>query len=355
MEEEKKIEAEEPTEILGNTGVIEPVTEEPVTAPAVEAPVVEETPAEQPVAETPVEETPVTPAEPETAPIEQPAPESAPVVAPAPEAPKKKSPLPIILVVVLLLAVGGFAVWYFVLGGNGSKEPKPQENPTTEPTDKPEPSNPEPTETVPAKTEDDIKKLYTNVFNAEEDLTAAFYEVDGIGALYTNSVKSLFGKEKVLFSSLNLDEDGKFEFAIHSASTAEIYQIRDTYESLFGDKSFEYKEYKTNSGMFTCGHDEVVYTCVTNEVAGGIAAEPSKRLKYASFTQDGKTIDIKIIAILCDGQKCYSIKDNTELFEVKNDKPFDEANKDIYSKYTYKATFEIDGDGYKFISVEPEY
>ena len=67
------------------------------------APVVEETPVEQPA----------------------PAPVAEPIAAPVPEAPKKKSALPIILVIILLLAVGGFAVWYFVLGGNESKKEKP--------------------------------------------------------------------------------------------------------------------------------------------------------------------------------------------------------------------------------------
>ena len=369
MEEEKKIESEETTEVLGNTGVIDPVVEEP-TPEVIETPtepVPEPTPVEQTVTEAPAPEAPAEqPAEQPTEPaVAQEAPaEPEPVAAPAeppvstPEVPKpkKKSMLPMLLVIVLVLAVGGFAVWYFVLGGNGSKNPKPTDNPTQNPSGEPtgEPTPTKPEDNIPEKTEEDIKKLYTNVFNANDNLIAAFFETDDIGSLYNNGVKSLFAKEKVPFSSLNLDENGKFEFAIHSGTTAEIYQIRDTYESLFGGNSFVIKEYKTSDGLFTCGYDEAVYTCTTDVATGGISAEPSIRIKYGSFTQNKKTIEINIYALLCDGQKIYSIKDNKELYEVSGD-PFDDANKEIYSKYTYKATFEIDGNGYKFISVEPNY
>ena len=350
MEEEKKIESEETTEVLGNTGVIDPVVEEPTE------PVPEPTPVEQTVTEAPAPEAPAEqPAEQPTEPaVAQEAPAEPPVS--TPEVPKKKSMLPMLLVIVLVLAVGGFAVWYFVLGGNGSKNPKPTDNPTQNPSGEPtgEPTPTKPEDNIPEKTEEDIKKLYTNVFNANDNLIAAFFETDGIGSLYNNGVKSLFAKEKVPFSSLNLDENGKFEFAIHSGTTAEIYQIRDTYESLFGGNSFVIKEYKTSDGLFTCGYDEAVYTCTTDVATGGTSAEPSIRIKYGSFTQNKKTIEINIYALLCDGQKIYSIKDNKELYEVSGD-PFDDANKEIYSKYTYKATFEIDGNGYKFISVEPNY
>ena len=254
MEEEKKIESEETTEVLGNTGVIDPVVEEP-TPEVIETPtepVPEPTPVEQTVTEAPAPEAPAEqPAEQPTEPaVAQEAPaEPEPVAAPAeppvstPEVPKKKSMLPMLLVIALVLAVGGFAVWYFALGGNGSKNPKPTDNPTQNPSGEPtgEPTPTKPEDNIPEKTEEDIKKLYTNVFNANDNLIAAFFETDGIGSLYNNGVKSLFAKEKVPFSSLNLDENGKFEFAIHSGTTAEIYQIRDTYESLFGGNSFVIK------------------------------------------------------------------------------------------------------------------
>ncbi len=138
-EENKNLEAEEPTEILGNTGVIEPVVETPAEPVIEAAPIVEETPVveaspvaeapAEPVQETPVEEPPVAEAPIEPAPLEQPVAE--PVVAPAAlEEPKKKSKLPLILLLLLVLAAGGFAVWYFVLGGNGTKkeEPKKEED-----------------------------------------------------------------------------------------------------------------------------------------------------------------------------------------------------------------------------------
>ena len=113
-EENKNIETNEQS-------VVEPVQEpvpvsEPVPTPVVETPV-------EPVAEP----APVEPAA-EVAPAE-PVAEQTPVeVAPTPtEEPKKKSKLPIVLFLVLLLAFAGVAVWYFALGGNGEKTEKKAE------------------------------------------------------------------------------------------------------------------------------------------------------------------------------------------------------------------------------------
>ena len=144
-EENKNIEAEEPTEVLGNTGVIEPVVEEPATEQLVETPTepVVETPAPEAVQ---VEETPAAPAAPvepavvpevpaepvQEAPVEQPPVEPAPV-APTPEEPKKEekkgsNKLLIIVALLVLVLGGGYAVWAFVLGGNNPKtEPKKEE------------------------------------------------------------------------------------------------------------------------------------------------------------------------------------------------------------------------------------
>ena len=182
MEEEKKVEtSEEPIEVLGNTGIIEPVTEpapEPASEPVVETPV--ETPAEpapvEPVAEPVVEETPAaepvveTPAEPapEAAPAEVPA-ESAPATeeTPAPAEPvtvpveekkeetkKKSSPVLIIIMIIVLILGGAYAIWYFVLGGNGSKEEPKKEEPKQQ-----ENENGKKEEAKPvALTEEDIKE-----------------------------------------------------------------------------------------------------------------------------------------------------------------------------------------------------
>ena len=139
MEENKQETSD--IEVLGNTGVIEPVTEEPVAEPVQEAtpvePVVEEpAPAVEPAPE-PTPEVAAAPA-PEPTPEVAPAPtpvESAPVVTPEPakpEEPKKKGKGGL-LIVLLLLVVGLFAVWFFVLGGQemlglkSSEEPKQEE------------------------------------------------------------------------------------------------------------------------------------------------------------------------------------------------------------------------------------
>jgi hypothetical protein len=172
MEEEKK----EEIEILGQTGIMKPVTEnsipeapaepvveqtqeaaptvtmvQPVTEVQVEDPVqpAEEAPAaapveaapaiETPVVETPVVEAPAAPVEqpaveqPAPAPDAQPVQETAPAPTaeqPAPEAPKKKGKGGLILIILALLALGGFAVWYFVLGGDkvlSGKQEEPQQ------------------------------------------------------------------------------------------------------------------------------------------------------------------------------------------------------------------------------------
>lgn len=140
-EENKNLNVEEPTEVLGNTGVVEPVVEtpaEPVAETPAE-PVVEAAPVETaPVAKTPVEQ-----------PVEQPTVE--PVApAPTPEEPKKEekkgsNKLLIIIALLVLVLGGGYAVWAFVLGGNTpktepkkeeQKEEKKDEDPTTKPDNK---------------------------------------------------------------------------------------------------------------------------------------------------------------------------------------------------------------------------
>jgi hypothetical protein len=113
MEEEKKGEIEGQTTNHQSVNDNNVVSVEPVaqaeTAPVQEpvmpdsAAALVDTPAE-PVSNQ-VNETSVAPAEP---------------VQPTDE-PKKKSKLPIILLIIVLLAAVGFAVWFFVLGGNGNK------------------------------------------------------------------------------------------------------------------------------------------------------------------------------------------------------------------------------------------
>ena len=68
-----------------------------------------------------------------TAPVEPVAePQPQPEPAPTPEEPKKKSKLPLILILLIVIALGGFAVWYFVLGGNGAKKEEQKEEPEQE-------------------------------------------------------------------------------------------------------------------------------------------------------------------------------------------------------------------------------
>ncbi len=217
-EENKNVNVEEPTEVLGNTGVIEPVTEEPVTEPVIETPVespVMEAPVENPVetepvaemaqVETKAEEVPtetVTPMpEPASVPAEpvQETPVAQPVE--APEAPKKKSKLPLILLLLLVLAAGGFAVWYFVLGGNGAKkeEPKKEEEQKEEKSEEKEEEKPV------ELTQTEIDSITDKVKNVS-DYFAPFYEKNLTGidnqrilifAIKTPESKDTFTKEEI--------------------------------------------------------------------------------------------------------------------------------------------------------------
>jgi hypothetical protein len=321
--------------------VEQPVQEAPVVQPSVESPA-QEVPIEpvNPAVETPTE-TPVAPA------VEQ----------PVQEAPKKKGKGGLILILVAILALGGFAAWYFALGGDkvlgGKKEEPEQEEQKEE--QKHEEKKEE--EKVTLKTEDEIKKLYKSVFDVtSDDLLKSFMNSSGSGSFYNQNMQKLFDKDKVLFSSLGLDENGKFEMAIHRSRTAEIAEVKETYENIFGEKSFEAKEYTTDSGFFKCTPDKTTYTCVATAPTGGEGSASGIYVKYVSFVQKGKVVEMNLNSVIFNSGEYFSIKDGYEIaLAVENDSITSEANKDVFSKYTYKATFEIDGTGYKFISVEPTY
>ena len=212
-EENKNVETTtEPIEVLGNTASMEPVVEQP-TEPVVEAPV-EAAPAEPVVIETPAEPAPVeAPAEPaviEAAPVVDPvtpAPEAQPVevapvvpvaaetpapaetpaepatepapaaepVTPAPAEPKKKGKGGIILIL-LLLVVGGFAAWYFALGGkdvlSGKKEEPKQEEKKEEEPKEDEPKEDEPKEDEPKEPEEDTSNFkFSEVTDSKDKIT----------------------------------------------------------------------------------------------------------------------------------------------------------------------------------------
>ena len=61
--------------------------------------------------------------------VEKPVEPAVEPVAPTPEEPKKKGKGGLIIAIILLLALCGSALWYFVLGGNGSKKEEPKKEP----------------------------------------------------------------------------------------------------------------------------------------------------------------------------------------------------------------------------------
>ena len=354
MEEEKKVEAEEPTEVLGNTDVIEPVTKETITEPVVESqvspeqpvvetPVVEEQVVEQPVQEVSAEQVVETPSEP--APVEQPITE--PVVAPTtPEEPKKKSKLPLILLLLLVLAAGGFAVWYFVLGGNGTKkteeqkeqeeitsgekQPKEEKEEEKEPEEEQEQETPTSAVEVTKEEAEQLIKKYAVETQSTEDLHCGMYA--RLFKYGGTSSDEFTDKDRQLMIITNLKNNNmdKNEF------TLEEYIAEG--KKLFGS-TFEAKVVQ-NSGSI-CNilcvkyeYDENSKIMKIEQTQGGGSCSPgSYDEKFVSGKNDGKTITLEY--------KVLFSKD----FENVDD--YTNANVDEKGK-KYVLTFVKDGDNFIF-------
>lgn len=332
-EENKKLEAEEPTEVLGNTDVIEPIAEEPVVEPA---PVVEETPTEQPVVETPVveeapveaaPEVPVEPAaeQPAPEPVAEPAPvetqsaeqsvESTSVVEPAaPVAePKKKSKLPLILLLLIVLAAGGFAVWYFVLGGNGSNTGKKEENLPEEKQGKDESKEkeeqPEEKEEQQEEQKEEEPETITEVTEDEAKSLISKYYVEMMGKTdnpHCGMDYNLFKEEGASVNDIS-NEDRQTMIITNLKKNVDKNEFTlDEYiemgKKLFGSK-YTAKIAK-NSGSF-CSimcvryeYDENTKVIKVEMVEGGGSCSPgSYKYSFVSGKNNGKTITLEYKAL----------------------------------------------------------
>ncbi len=381
MEEEKKnLEVEEPTEVLGNTDVIEPVTEEPVTEPVVEAPVVEEEPvveetpvveepAAEPVVEQPIEAAPEVPAEPvaeppvEPAPVEQPVEPAAP--APTPEEPKKEekkgsNKLLIIIALLVLVLGGGYAVWTFVLGGNGSKEPakKEEEKQTEEKQGKdeskeeekqPEEEKEEESETTPTEvvevTKEEAEKLLSK-YALEQHRTSTEYgnHCGKYVRLFKSGGSSLddyteYDRQLVILANL---------FTNNRKESVETYEFTlDQYieqgKQLFGS-GYEAKIAKNSGSMCLnfCGsyeYDENTKVITVKLSQGGGSCSPgSYNYSFVSGKNDGKMISLEY--------KVLFSNDVEDVNEFIKDSTLEEKG------HKYVLTFIKDGDNFIFYKGE---
>ncbi len=246
-----------PEQIPATPEVVEPVqitSEVPETNPQPE-PTIEPVATPTPTIQTTEPVTPVaTPA-----PTVQTTEPVTPVATPAPaevqvqptEEPKKKSKLPIIILIIILLAAIGFAVWFFVLCGNGNKANSDKEDEQQQEEEKEEqPKEDEeiPTEVQPIDLEKCLNKMddksrYENI--TTED---AFGEKDGI--VVTTGEKSYITIDWNLFSNLYGDEKKYYDGKVYSYEIKGIDEIIINHVLSGNGQAFgsEYVVFLTNKG-----------------------------------------------------------------------------------------------------------
>jgi hypothetical protein len=299
--------------------------------------------SEQEAYNTPVEETPEVKEEPAPAPV---------VEKPKSDFSNKKGILSKIIIVIAVLAVVGFAVW-FVLGmiaKNSNTEKVKTVDEMVEEYEKTKATK---------KTKEQIKELFSTVFRDENGI-AHYMNASGIGSFRNSFFINLFGKDVVNVQEMGLDENQKFELCVDDTTKTSGSTVKKRYDYIFGAGKFDYDTYTTNNGFFTCtyddGNDE--YKCESDGPTGGLGSASGIIVKYDSFEQIDDTIELNLLVVSCEGDICSSIKEGTKLEGFNISKPFDEtdeSSKDNKALYTYKATFEIDGDGYQLIEVKPVY
>ena len=325
--------------------------------------------AEQPVVETTaVEETPA-----DTVPVEQPT-EPAPVVgtpSPTPEAPKKKSKLPIIIFLVLLLAFAGVAVWYFVLGGNGEKK---EQN---------EPEQEEKKEETEEKEEKEEKED-TNVKLTEdqvEELMNKYKHDYGCSAL--NQLEPYIDKNGEI---MNLTEMKKVDDRLANVVVANYFYSKESFtekellekvNSMFSfsdDVTLPNYLYFRKEG--TCGQfkkadsdDDNYYSKIDNRCHATCSYfMGSPKTKLHSYKEDSKSllVDYKVlytdisgsgsdekIEIYSDGEKKNKLVELRQISEDPKILKFEDLDEKYFEEgTTVRFTFIKNNNEYKLQSVE---
>ena len=275
MEEEKK----EEIETLGNTAPIETITEEtvptetvtepaapvvPETAPevepsVVETPVVEVAPVVETATEVAVETAQeVAPTETTSAPVaEVAATEATPEV--KPEEKPKKSKAGLIVIILLLLVLAGFAVWYFVLGGNGSKKEEPK-------------NEPEQQNTKPEVKEDTIVNLTENDIKDYDTIFRYFIRIkDTKDVLETKD----FSNQQILFSTHAINE------TTLAGKDFSAEDLKKAIQKLYGDVSYTDEDIKcTICGQTWYKYDETTKSYKYTPEVYGHGGEGGLRFEY---------------------------------------------------------------------------
>ncbi len=228
-----------PEEVVEPVPVVEPIVN---TAAAEQTQVVESAPA-------PVQES-VPEVNPTQSPVQEQAPEVAVTPAPveaSPEEPKKKSKLPLILLIIILLAAIGFAVWFFVLGGNGSKSNNDNKEEQKQEEKQNEKEENKPAE--PVKVTEAEAAVY-------KDFIGEIIQLKGSNAEFANTeIKN----QDILYFAYNRDElKGKTEFT--SSELANVIKANG-----FGDISY------TNETINCfCGQPLIEYSAENDKYVRGL-------------------------------------------------------------------------------------
>ncbi len=327
---------------------------EELISPTREIPIIKE-PESTEVTETAPETAPAPVVEPTTEPQPEPVVETPPPVSePIVEEPKKakKSPLPIIIILVALIALVVVGVMMLT-----------KKDDTKEPENKPEENEPAPEPAKPKRelSEEQMKELYNSILHEENGVVQLYTEPDGINVLYNRTFSNLFKDEKVELSTLVTKENDKKTLAHYAAGngplgTFKLEGIKNSYERLFGGNSFNPADYIID-GFFTCKINNEDVVCTQPGPTGGIATPNILLIKYVSAKQDVNTVTITLYGVRSNmfeltyqnpkGEKI------SELTGFSKETLFDEANANLLEDCKYNMVFEIDEVGSKLLYVEP--
>ena len=336
------------------TEAVTPVPEqtpvEPTITPEVTQ-VVEETveplPVQVDVQTTQVEQSPAPTAEPSVTqtPVE-------PVATKPTAEPKKKSKLPIIVILIILLAAVGFAVWYFVLAGNENKsnnekkeEPKQEETKKTK--DEDEEKKDEGKKDSEKLTEEQVREIYER-YHTKDGLTnyiafESIFENEAYAASGTFNIKDL----KEISST--------FANYIYEKVEAEIKDKEKTYgedEPYAGYKYYlpEDIEEILNREVQELFGQKVAYS---RELFGGCHVLSSMRLNSGAVSafemspQCGGTSNMYIKYEMTDFEQ-----DGENLIVTEKVSSYLSENKDNITETTYRWTYTKYNDTYVIDTVE---
>ena len=309
-----------------------------------------------------------------------------PVVSPEQE-PKKKGKGGLILIGVLLVVLAGVCVWYFVLGGNGSKKDEKEAHSQGE---KQEDQNKikefeldeeeadKLVSYVPEARPYDREKEYS-AFDSKKVTTS---EMDNNWLVY-RAMQDVTKKGECTTEQFN--KNGICDF------TLSLDDVKQSVKNLYGDVKIDYPNKVEDNFLWHCTLDNTVYAC-SNSGGGYAVNEATEYFKLygntRTFTKlqkaekDNNNLYIYVkygkVEFVYD-ESIVNVQPGDLTFRVRKygtgDEVIDEtvlsgadfyeenASLTFYEKLynqfndkmtTYKITFKIDNNKYHLVSVEPE-